>query len=122
LNGTFLIFWEVDMKKAIVLAASFALLFLGSIATAHAGTHVSFGFSFGVVPAVPYGYYYYPPYYYPNYYYYYPGPVIYPGYAYGYYSYGPRWVYAPRYYSNGRRYSYGRPSGNRRTSSGRWRY
>ena len=112
------------MKKGIVLAASFAVLFLGSMATAQAGSHVSFGFGFGVAPAVPYGYYYYPPY--PPYYYqeyYYPGPVIYPGYgAYGYYNYGPRRVYAPRYYSNGRRYSYGRPSGNPRSRSGRWRY
>jgi hypothetical protein len=105
-----------------VLAASFALLFLGSIATAQAGTHFSIGFGFGVVPAVPYGYYYYPPY--PSYYYeYYPAPVIYPAYGYGiagYYRCGARRVYAPRYYSGVRRVT--RPAVVRRSGSGRWRH
>ncbi len=113
------------MKKVFVLAASFGLLFLGSIATAHAGTHFSFGINVG--PAVPYGYYYYPPYappyaygYYD--YYYYPGPVIYPSYSYRYYSYGPRRAYGPRYYNNGRHYNNGRSNAYRRSGSGRWRY
>ena len=110
------------MKKATVLAALLAVLFLGLIATAQAGTHVSFGFGFGVVPAIPYGYYYYPPY--PPYYYQgcYPAPVIYPAYGYGisgYYGYGTRRVYAPRYYSGVRRV--GRPNVTRRSGSGRWR-
>jgi hypothetical protein len=111
------------MKKATVLTASFAVLFLASIATAHAGTHVSIGFGFGVVPAVPYGYYYppYPPYYYE----YYPAPILYPEYryGYGYYGYGARRVYAPRYNSYGRGYrSPGRATVVRRSGSGRWRY
>ena len=113
------------MKKAMVLTASFALLFLGSIATAQAGTHISIGFGFGVVPAIPYGYYYYQPY--PSYYYpYYPAPIIYRAYGpyvSGYYGYGTRRVYAPRYYNYGRGYRYqGRPTIVRRSGSGRWRY
>jgi hypothetical protein len=108
-----------------VLAASFALLFLGSIATSQAGTHISIGFGFGVVPAIPYGYYYYPPYpaYPPYYYQYYPAPIIYPAYGHGisgYYHYGTRRVYAPRYYNGVRRVV--RPNVTRSSGSGRWRY
>ncbi len=58
------------MKKAAVIAGLFVALFLGSMATAQAGIRYSFGFGIGIVPAVPYGYYYppYPPYYYSAYY------------------------------------------------------
>jgi hypothetical protein len=114
------------MKKATVLAASFALLFLGSIATAQAGSHISIGFSFGAVPVIPYGYYYppYPPYYYQGYY---SAPIIYPAYGpygvSGYYGYSTRRLYAPRYYNGVRRDRYQRRSNvNRRSGSGRWRY
>jgi hypothetical protein len=116
------------MKKTTVLAALFTLLFLGSIATAQAGSQITFGFSFGTGPAVPYGYYYapypvYAPYYYPEYYSY---PVIYPPYGSyvvpGYYRYTAPRVYAPRYYNAGRYRQQGRYRGNRAVRPGRWRY
>ena len=120
------------MKKAAVLAGLFLALFLGSLATAQARTHVSFGITIGVGPVVPYGYYYYPaypPYYYSDYYAY---PYYYPSY---------RTYAVPRYYSYGRSRSYDRyyrdadrRDGNRwirndgrsnirsRSRSSRWRY
>ena len=85
------------MKKAALIAGLFFSLFLGSALTAQAGTRYSFGFSFGVGPAVPYGYYYYPAY--PSYYLDY--------YAYPYYYYPSYRTYVvPRYYGNGRNRSY----------------
>jgi hypothetical protein len=96
------------MKKAAVIAGLFLALFLGSMVTAQAGTQFTFGFSIGIGPAVPYGYYYYPaypPYYYSNYY------------AYPYYpSYGT--YVAPRYYGAGRSRPYNRYYGD----SGRSRW
>ncbi|MGD0099251.1 MAG: hypothetical protein ABSC60_02775 [Acidobacteriota bacterium] len=88
------------MKKAAVIAGLFVALFLGSMVTAQAGIRSSFGFGIGIVPAVPYGYYYppYPPYYYSDYY-------AYPYYYYGYYPYYRTYV-VPRYYGNGRYPSY----------------
>jgi len=119
------------MKKAAVFAGLFIALFLGSMVTAQARTHVSFGITVGVGPAIPYGYYYYPPY----------GPYYYSDYyAYPYYyDYYPsyRTYVVPRYYGNGR-YRYNdsrsyRRDGNRwdsrrdgrsnsRSRSNRWRY
>ena len=119
------------MKRAAVIAGLFAALFLASVVTVQAGTHYSFGFSFGIGPAAAYGYYanapypyaVYPPYYYPGYY---PYPY-YP--AYGAYA-APRYYggvvvrsYAPRYYYRNQGNGVGRGPGksNPRSSSGRWR-
>jgi hypothetical protein len=68
------------MRKMAVGAGLFFLLLLGSALTAQAGARHSFGFSVGVGPVIPYGYYYpraypaYRPHYftYPSYDYYYP--------------------------------------------------
>jgi len=91
------------MRKAAVLAGLFACVFLGSVATAHAGVRVGFGLSIGVGPAIPYGYTYYP---YPRAYYpgYYPYSYVNPYPAYSYYV-GPRY-YGPAYRAYGPRYGY----------------
>ena len=110
------------MKKVAVFAGLFMALFVGIVATAQAGTHYSFGFSIGVGPTVPFGYYAYPPYYYSGYY----------SYPYNYYYYPSRSYSVPRYYAP-RRYDsryYRHDNGNRwiregrsnsRSRSGRWR-
>jgi hypothetical protein len=120
------------MKKAAVISGFAIVLFLGSIATVQARTHVSIGIGIGVGPVIPYGYYYpgYPPYYYSDYYgypYYYSDSYYYPAY---------RTYVVPRYYNGGRyrsydRYYRDRHDGNRwnyrngrsnpRSRSGRWR-
>ena len=96
---------EVVMKKAAVIGGLFVVLFLGSMVTAQAGTHVSIGIGIGVGPAVPYGYDYYPaypPYYYSNYYVY---PYYYPSY---------RTYVVPRYYHRDRYRHYDRYDRDRR--------
>ncbi len=124
------------MKKGAVFAGLFVVLFLGAVMTAEAGTHYSFGFSVGVGPAVPFGYYPYPAYPYPAY-----PPDYYSGYysyPYNYYYYpsyrtyaAPRYYYGPRYNdSRSYRRDRDRDNGNRwnregrsngRSRSGRWR-
>lgn len=84
------------MTKAAVVAGLLVSLFFGSIVTAQAGSHYSFGFSFGVGPAVAYGYYGYPAYPYPAY----PPHYYSIYYAYPYYP-AYRTYVAPRYYTNG---------------------
>ncbi len=99
------------MKKTAVIAGLFVSLFLGSVLTAQAGTRYSFGFSIGVGPAVPYGYYYYPAYpqYYLDYY-------AYPDYYYPSY----RTYVVPRYYGNNRYRSYGPRYYRDRRDTDRW--
>ncbi len=101
------------MKKAAVIGGLFIVLFLGSMVTAQAGTHVSIGIGIGVGPAVPYGYYYpaYPPYY-PDYY-------VYPYYTYYYPSY--RTYVVPRYYY-GNRYRHDDRYDRDRRDGSRWNY
>jgi hypothetical protein len=123
------------MKKAAVVGGLFALLFLGCIVEAQAGSSYSFGISFGVGPVVASGYYAYPAY--PAYPY-----VAYPSYYYpGYYAYPAYPAYrtyvVPRYYGNGayryydsqynnhnkgNRGVHGAGKSNPRSKSGRWRY
>jgi len=120
------------MKRAAVFAGLFAAVFLGSMVTAQAGTHISFGVSIGLGPAVPYGYYGYPAYPYAAY----PYPAYAPYYYSGYYVPSRTYI-APGYYGNRvRRYydsrSYRNNNGNRwirnegksnsRSRSSRWRY
>jgi hypothetical protein len=107
------------MKKGAVFAGLLVALFVGTAATAHAGTHYSFGFSVGVGPTIPFGYYAYPAYPYPDYPPYYSGYYVYP---YNYY-YSPyyRTYAAPRYYAPPRyenRY-YRHDNGNRGGREGR---
>ena len=101
------------MKKAAVIGSLFAVLFLGSMVTAQARTHVSIGIGIGVGPVIPYGYYppAYPPYYYPGYYAY---PYYYNNYYYpSYRTYVvPQYYYGDRYRYNGR-YDRDRREGNR---------
>ena len=108
------------MRKGAVFAGLLVALLVGTVATAQAGTHYSFGLSIGVGPAVPFGYYAYPAYPYPAYPdYYYSGYYAYP---YNYYSY-PSYrsysasrYYAPRHYDS--RY-YRHDDGNRWNREGR---
>jgi hypothetical protein len=108
------------MKKGAVFAGLFIALFVGSVATAQAGTHYSFGFSIGIGPTVPFGYYAYPAYPYPAYPpYYYSGYNAYPYNYYYYRTYRSNSV--PRYYAP-RRYDsrdYRHNSGNRWIREGR---
>jgi hypothetical protein len=118
------------MKKAAVIASLFAILFLGCIVDAQAGTSYSFGFSFGVGPAMASGYYAYPAYPYAVYPpYYYPGYYAYPYYP-AYRTYVvPRHNGGYRYYDSrynnhykGNRGGHGAGKSNPRSNSGRWRY